>query len=55
MTYFTILNKNGQYILDSISSSWELLHYKFPEDKIYYSDIPLKSIYISKEQLRNVS
>ena len=35
-------------IIDSVSESYTLLRAKFPNEKIYFSDEPITSVYVSK-------
>ena len=54
MIYFTISKNECGYLIDSISTSYELLRKKFPDEKIYQSDKPIVSIYVIKDQLDEV-
>lgn len=53
--YFTIAKNDYGYLIDSISNNYRELRCKFPNDEIYYSDSPILSIYIIKEQLNKVN
>ena len=53
--YFTISKIDGGFIIDSISLNYNTLRNKFPDEKIYYSDKSILSIYINKDQLNEVS
>ena len=55
MIYFTIAKNDCGYLIDSISSNYEVLRAKFPEEKIYKSDKPIVSIYVLKDQLNEIS
>ena len=52
MIYFTIAKGDYGYLIDSISEDLEALKNKFPDEKIYKSDKPIVSIYVTKEQLQ---
>jgi hypothetical protein len=52
MIYFTISKNDCGYLIDSISTDFEKLKYKFPDEKIYKSDEPIVSIYVTKDQLK---
>ena len=52
MIYFTIAKNECGYLIDSISENYELLKNKFPDEKIYKSDEPIVSIYVTKDQLK---
>jgi hypothetical protein len=52
MIYFTIAKGDYGYLIDSISEDLEALKNKFPDEKIYKSDEPIVSIYVTKEQLK---
>ena len=54
MIYFTISKNECGYLIDSISTSYEILKNKFPDEKIYKSDNPIVSIYVLKDQLNEV-
>ena len=54
MIYFTISKNECGYLIDSISTSYEILRNKFPDEKIYKSDNPIVSIYVLKDQLNEV-
>ena len=54
MIYFTIAKNDCGYLIDSISECYEVLKYKFPDEKIYKSDKPIVSIYVIKDQLDEV-
>ena len=54
MIYFTIAKNECGYLIDSISSCYEVLKAKFPNEKIYKSDEPIISIYVLKDQLNEV-
>lgn len=54
MIYFTISKNDCGYLIDSISTDFEKLKYKFPDEKIYKSDEPIVSIYIIKDQLDEI-
>lgn len=54
MIYFTISKNDCGYLIDSISENYEILHNKFPNEKIYQSDKPIVSIYVIKNQLNEV-
>lgn len=43
--YYT-LSKEG--VVDSISDSYKALKKRFPDEKIYKADKPLKSIYVEQ-------
>lgn len=53
--YFTISKIDGGFIIDSICLDYNMLKNKFPDEKIYYSDKSILSIYINKDQLNEVS
>lgn len=53
--YFTASKFEKNYILDSFSNDYESLKRKFPNETIYKSDSPLKSIYLNKSQLVKVN
>lgn len=55
MIYFTIAKNDCGYLIDSISSNYEVLRAKFPEEKIYKSDKPIVSIYVVKNELNEIS
>jgi len=52
--YFTVSKIDGGFIIDSVSLNYENLRNKFPDEKIYYSDKSILSIYITKEQLNEM-
>lgn len=54
MIYFTIAKNDCGYLIDSISSDYDKLKNKFPDEIIYKSDEPIVSIYIVKDQLNEV-
>lgn len=51
MIYFTIAKNECGYLIDSISQDREKLRSKFPEEKIYYSNEPIVSIYVIENEL----
>lgn len=51
MIYFTVSKNDCGYLIDSISTNYELLKKKFPDEVIYKSDNPIVSIYVIKDQL----
>ena len=55
MIYFTISKNEYGYLIDSISENYATLKLKFPNETIYYSDEPIVSIYVIKDQLHEVS
>lgn len=54
MIYFTIAKNDCGYLIDSISEDLGALKNKFPDEKIYFSDEPIISIYVIKNQLNEV-
>ena len=54
MIYFTIAKNDCGYLIDSISEDSESLKRKFPQEKIYKSDEPIVSIYVIKDQLKEI-
>ena len=52
MIYFTIAKNECGYLIDSVSNDLNALKNKFPDEKIYKSDEPIVSIYVTKEQLK---
>jgi hypothetical protein len=54
MIYFTIAKNDCGYLIDSISSDYDTLKAKFPNEKIYKSDEPIVSIYILKDQIDEI-
>ena len=54
MIYFTVAKNDCGYLIDSISECYEVLKYKFPDEKIYKSDKPIVSIYVLKDQLDEI-
>ena len=54
MIYFTIAKNDCGYLIDSISNDYDKLHNKFPDEKIYKSDEPIVSIYVIKDQLKEI-
>lgn len=53
--YFTIAKNECGYLIDSISEDYQLLKAKFPDEIIYKSDEPIISIYVLKDQLKEIS
>ena len=54
MIYFTIAKNECGYLIDSISEDYDTLKLKFPDEKIYKSDKPIVSIYVLKDQLKEI-
>lgn len=54
MIYFTISKNDCGYLIDSVSENYTTLRHKFPKEKIYKSSEPIVSIYIIKDQLKEV-
>ena len=54
MIYFTISKNECGYLIDSISEDYTTLKLKFPDEKIYKSDKPIVSIYVLKDQLKEI-
>ena len=54
MIYFTISKNECGYLIDSISEDYDTLKLKFPDEKIYKSDKPIVSIYVLKDQLKEI-
>lgn len=54
MIYFTISKNDCGYLIDSISENYTTLKHEFPKEKIYESSEPIVSIYIIKDQLKEV-
>ena len=48
MIYFTISKNDCGYLIDSISNDLQALRNKFPNEKIYKSDKPVVSIYVTE-------
>ena len=51
MYYFIVSKQDINWIVDSISQDYNALKKKFPKEQIYQSKAPLKSIYLTKNQL----
>lgn len=51
MIYFTIAKNDCEYLIDSISNDFDILHNKFPDEIIYESDEPIVSIYVIEKDL----
>lgn len=54
MIYFTISKNDYGYLIDSISEDYSTLRLKFPHETIYYSDKPIVSVYVIKDQLKPI-
>lgn len=54
MIYFTISKNECGYLIDSISTNYNQLRTKFPEEVIYKSEEEIVSIYVVKDQLEYV-
>ena len=48
---FTASKFGKTYILDSFSENYNTLKNKFPNEIIYKSDKPIKSVYLTRQQL----
>ena len=46
MYYFTIAKNDCGNLIDSVSTDYEKLKNKFPDETIYYSEDPILNIYI---------
>lgn len=51
MYYFTASKQDNNWVVDSISQDYNALKQKFPNEEIYQWRSPLKSIYLTKNQL----
>lgn len=56
MIYYTIVKlPNEGYIIDSVSEDLNIMRNKFPNEIIYESDIPIMSIYINSNELKEAN
>jgi len=51
MYYFTASKQDNNWIMDSISQDYSALKRKFPNETIYQREKPLKSVYLTKNEL----